>query len=131
MRPSRRISWLKLQRVGEAGLAMGAGTTTMPHEVCAPFWDNEFHVPDFTKWTELASGPQRAADLHAATGGRPERSARWREFSSLIGFDAELRCSLTAGGATWGIVQLNRAAGSSSFFSTTRVSVVRTIAAKR
>jgi DNA-binding CsgD family transcriptional regulator len=99
----------------DSGLAMGAGTTTMPHEVCAPFWDYEFFVPDFTKWTDLASGPQRAADLHTATGGRPERSARWREFGSLIGFDAELRCSLTAGGTTWGIVQLNRAEGASSF----------------
>jgi DNA-binding CsgD family transcriptional regulator len=99
----------------DSGLAMGAGTTTMPHEVCAPFWEYEFHVPDFTKWTDLANGPQRASDLHTATGGRPERSARWREFGQLIGFDAELRGSLTAGGTTWGIVQLNRAAGSRSF----------------
>ena len=99
----------------DSGLAMGAGTTTLPHEVCAPFWDYEFFVPDFTKWTELASGQQKASDLHTATGGRPERSARWREFGSLIGADAELRGSFTAAGATWGMVQLNRASDSSSF----------------
>jgi DNA-binding CsgD family transcriptional regulator len=99
----------------DSGLAMGAGTTTMPHEVCAPFWEYEFHVPDYAKWTDLASGPQKASDLHTATGGRPERSARWREFSNLIGFDGELRGSFTAGGATWGMVQLNRASDSSTF----------------
>jgi DNA-binding CsgD family transcriptional regulator len=99
----------------DSGLAMGAGTTTLPHEVCAPFWDYEFFVPDFTKWAELARGPRKASDLHTATGGRPERSARWREFGRLIGTDAELRASFTDGGLTWGMVQLNRTSGASRF----------------
>jgi DNA-binding CsgD family transcriptional regulator len=99
----------------DSGLAMGAGTTTLPHDVCAPFWDYEFFVPDFSKWTELANGPRKASDLHTATGGRPERSARWRELRRLVDTDAELRASFSDGGRTWGIVQLNRCAGSPNF----------------
>jgi DNA-binding CsgD family transcriptional regulator/GAF domain-containing protein len=99
----------------DSGLAMGAGTTTLPHEVCAPFWDYEFFVPDFSKWTDLATGPRNVSDLHTATGGRPERSARWREFGELIGVDAELRATVTEAGTTWGMVQLNRTAGSPPF----------------
>lgn len=99
----------------ESGLAMGAGTASLPHEVCAPYWDYEFFVPDFTKWLELARAPRKASDLHTATGGRPERSARWREFGRLADTDAELRASFTAGGTTWGVVQLNRCKGASHF----------------
>jgi DNA-binding CsgD family transcriptional regulator len=99
----------------DSGLAMGAGTTSMPHEICAPFWDHEFFVPDYTKFTDLASGPTHVADLHAATGGRPQRSSRWREFGDLLGFDAELRAALTDDGTTWGLVQLNRAKGSKPY----------------
>ncbi|MBS1887399.1 MAG: helix-turn-helix transcriptional regulator [Actinobacteria bacterium] len=98
-----------------SGLAMGAGTTTLPHEICSTFWDHEFFVPDYTKFAELADGRRHVADLHAATGGRPERSPRWREFAGLLGIDAELRATLTDGGLTWGIVQLNRTTGASAF----------------
>jgi len=61
-------------------LGLGAGVVEgMPEKACRPFWEYEFEVPDFNKFTDLANGPRQVADLHAATGGRPERSARWRE----------------------------------------------------
>src|SRR5919201_5315075 len=61
-------------------LGLGAGVAhDMPRTVCAPFWEFEFEVPDFNKFSELARARRPVADLHAATGGRPERSARWRE----------------------------------------------------
>ena len=60
-------------------LGLGAGVAHgMPHTACAPFWEYEFEVPDYNKFSDLARGPRQVADLHAATGGRPERSARWR-----------------------------------------------------
>src|SRR5687767_7915900 len=74
----------------ESQLAMGAGVAPgMPQTVCAPFWEYEFEVPDFNKFSDLVRGPRQVADLHAATGGRPERSARWREFRTLMDADAE------------------------------------------
>lgn len=107
--------WFYAATDPDSGLAMGAGTTTLPHEVCAPYWEYEFFVPDFTKWSELAQAPRKVSDLHTATGGRPERSARWREFGRLVGTDAELRASLTDAGTTWGMVQLNRSEGDGPF----------------
>ncbi len=77
--------------------------------MCAPFWEYEFEVPDFNKFSDLARGPRQVADLHAATGGRPQRSARWREFRTFIDADAELRATFNAGGRGWGLLQLNRA----------------------
>src|SRR5689334_24412124 len=58
-------------------LGLGAGVAYgMPSSACAPFWEYEFEVPDFNKFTDLARAPRTVADLHAATGGRPERPAR-------------------------------------------------------
>ncbi len=112
----------------QTGLAMGAGVVhDMPQTVCRPFWEYEFEVPDFNKFHDLARGPRAVADLHAATGGRPERSARWREFRTHMDADAELRASLRAGGHTWGILHLNRA-GTTRGFSDDEVAFVETIA---
>ena len=97
-------------------LGLGAGVVhDMPQTVCAPFWEYEFEVPDFNKFTDLARGPRPVADLHAATGGRPERSARWRELRTLMDSDAELRATFTAGGRGWGLLQLNRAGAAHGF----------------
>lgn len=91
-------------------LALGAGVAQdMPRTVCAPFWEYEFEVPDYNKFTDLAAGPHQVADLHAATGGRPERSPRWREFRTHLDADAELRATFNAGGRGWGMLHANRA----------------------
>jgi DNA-binding CsgD family transcriptional regulator len=90
-------------------LGIGAGVVhDMPDTVCAPFWAYEFEVPDFNKFADLARGPQQVADLHAATGGRPQRSARWRELRGLMPADAELRATFNAGGRSWGVMHANR-----------------------
>src|SRR4051812_24876918 len=109
-------------------LAMGAGVVDgLPQTVCAPFWEYEFEVPDFNKFTDLAHGPRQVADLHAATGGRPERSARWRQLRTLMDADAELRATFTAGGRGWGLLHLNRA-GTARGFSDEEVAFVEAIA---
>jgi DNA-binding CsgD family transcriptional regulator len=93
----------------ETTLAMGAGIVHgMPDAICQPMWDHEFLVPDFNKFADLGSGPRPVGDLHEATGGRPQRSARYREFKLIGGFGAEARAALTAGGSAWGIAQVNR-----------------------
>jgi DNA-binding CsgD family transcriptional regulator len=109
-------------------LGLGAGVTHgMPHTVCQPFWEYEFEVPDFNKFSDLARAPRQVADLHAATGGRPERSARWREFRTLMDADAELRATFNAGGRGWGLLHVNRA-GTAHGFGDEEVAFVATIA---
>lgn len=109
-------------------LGLGAGVARdMPHTVCAPFWEYEFEVPDFNKFDELARSDRNVADLHAATGGRPERSPRWREFRTLMDLDAELRATFNAGGRGWGLLHVNRA-GTARGFSEDEVGFVETIA---
>ncbi|MDA0183689.1 helix-turn-helix transcriptional regulator [Solirubrobacter phytolaccae] len=109
-------------------LGLGAGVAQdMPHTVCSPFWEYEFEVPDFNKFTDLARGPRQVADLHAATGGRPERSARWRQLRTLMDSDAELRATFNAGGRGWGILHMNRA-GASHGFDAAEQDFVATIA---
>jgi DNA-binding CsgD family transcriptional regulator len=109
-------------------LALGAGVVQgMPAAMCHPFWEYEFEVPDFNKFSDLAHGPRQVADLHTATGGRPARSARWREFRTFMDADAELRATLNAGGRGWGLLHLNRA-GADSGFSDEEVAFVETIA---
>jgi len=109
-------------------LALGAGVVQgMPQAVCHPFWEYEFEVPDFNKFTDLARGPRQVADLHAATGGRPERSARWRELRTLMDSDAELRATFTAGGRGWGLLHANRA-GTARGFDAEEVAFVENIA---
>src|SRR3954467_4454623 len=109
-------------------LALGAGVVHgMPASVCSPFWEYEFEVPDFNKFTDLAHGPRQVADLHAATGGRPERSARWRELRTLLDADAELRATFNAGGRGWGLLHMNRA-GTARGFSDEEVGLVEAVA---
>src|SRR3954462_7970467 len=109
-------------------LGLGAGVVHgMPHTVCAPFWEYEFEVPDFNKFSELARAPRQAADLHAATGGRPQRSARWRELQTQMDAGAELRATFNAGGRGWGLLHLNRAEATRGF-GDEEVAFVETIA---
>jgi DNA-binding CsgD family transcriptional regulator len=95
--------------------------------VCAPFWEYEFEVPDFNKFSDLARGPRQVADLHAATGGRPSRSARWRHLRTLMDADAELRATFNAGDRSWGLLHLTRA-GTARGFGEQEVAFVETIA---
>ena len=109
-------------------LGLGAGVVHgLPDAVCGPFWEYEFEVPDFNKFTDLARAPRHAADLHAATGGRPERSARWRHLRTLMDADGELRATFNAGGRGWGLLHLVRG-GTTRGFAQEEVAFVETIA---
>lgn len=109
-------------------LAQSAGVVRgMPEVVCGPFWEYEFEVPDFNKFADLARGPRQVADLHTATGGRPERSARWREMNRLMDVNAELRGALNIGGRSWGLLHMTRVSAH-SHFSEAEVSFVASVA---
>src|SRR3954452_6823860 len=93
----------------ETTLCIGAGVVRdLPLDMCQPTWDYEFMVPDYLKFADIALSGHPVADLHEATGGRPDRSTRWREYGSATGFRAEVRTTFTLGAATWGIGQFNR-----------------------
>lgn len=93
----------------ETTLTIGAGVVRdLPEDMCQPTWDYEFMVPDYLKFVDIAQSGRPVADLHEATGGRPERSPRWREYGSATGFRSEVRTTFTLDGATWGIGQFDR-----------------------
>lgn len=93
----------------QTSLCTGAGTLRdLPQDQCRPTWDYEYMVPDYLKFTDIAASGRAVADLHEVTGGRPERSARWREYGTATGFRAELRTAFTLDGAMWGVGQFDR-----------------------
>lgn len=97
-------------------LSIGAGIVReLPPDQCQPTWDYEFLVPDYLKFTDIAASGRTVADLHEATGGRPERSPRWREYATATGFRSELRTTFTLGDLTWGIAQFDRLGDSPRF----------------
>lgn len=97
-------------------LCIGAGVVRdLPQDMCQPTWDYEFLVPDYLKFNDIALSGRAVGDLHEATGGRPDRSARWREYGTATGFRAELRTAFTLGGALWGIGQFDRLGDSPRF----------------
>src|SRR3954451_11368010 len=93
-------------------LAIGTGVVReLPADQCEPHWDYEFLVPDYLKYADIARSGRRVADIHDATGGRPERSPRFKQFSAATGVRAEVRLAFTDGSAMWGLGQLNRLSG--------------------
>jgi len=97
-------------------LSIGLGVVSeLPADQCRPTWEYEFLVPDFLKYADIARSGRPVADIHDATGGRPERSPRFREFSASTGYQAEVRLAFTVGDAAWGIGQLNRAGAGARF----------------
>jgi DNA-binding CsgD family transcriptional regulator len=102
----------------ETTLATGMGViSNLPLDQCQPTWDYELLVPDPLKFADIARSGRAVADLHDVTGGRPDRSPRFRQYSVATGFRAEVRIAFTTGKAAWGIAQLNRR-GPGARFST-------------
>lgn len=96
----------------ETTLAIGTGLVRdLPADQCQPHWDYEFLVPDYLKYADIARSGQRVADIHDATGGRPDRSPRFKQYSQATGFRSEVRLMFTVGTAAWGLAQLNRLNG--------------------
>src|SRR3954454_24758749 len=95
----------------ETTLSIGTGLVRdLPPEQCQPHWDYEFLVPDYLKYADIARSGRRVADIHDATGGRPDRSPRFRQYSAATGYRSEVRLAFTMGDAAWGLGQLNRVA---------------------
>src|SRR4051812_348957 len=93
----------------ETTLAIGTGVVReLPAEWCQPHWDYEFLVPDYLKYAEIARSGRHVADIHDATGGRPDASPRFKHYSADTGYGAEVRLIFTVGDAAWGLAQLNR-----------------------
>lgn len=76
-------------------------------EMCQPFWHAEFHEQDAGLYADLARGDGVYA-LRLATGDRPAKSVRYRQFMQPQGFDDELRAVFRVGERTWGFVGLYR-----------------------
>src|SRR3954447_493655 len=94
----------------ETTLVIGTGVVRdLPAEWCQPHWDYEFLVPDYIKYADIARSGRRVADLHEATGGRPERSPRFKHYGADTGYSSEVRMTFTIGESAWGLAQLNRA----------------------
>jgi DNA-binding CsgD family transcriptional regulator len=93
----------------ETTLSIGTGLVRdLPADQCQPHWDYEFLAPDYLKFADIARSGRRVADLHDATGGRPTRSARFKQYSEATGFQSEVRLAFTVGESAWGLGQLNR-----------------------
>ncbi|HWF36652.1 MAG TPA: helix-turn-helix transcriptional regulator [Solirubrobacteraceae bacterium] len=76
---------------------------------------NEYAVEDVNKFEHLARAGRKAATMHEATGGHPERSARFRDLLTPAGLGPELRSAFVADGTTWGALILVRRAGEPEF----------------
>ncbi len=77
--------------------------------------NNEYAVDDVNKFEQLARAKRKAATLSEATGGHPDRSARFRELLTPAGVGPELRSAFVADGATWGALILVRRADQPDF----------------
>ena len=81
-------------------LALGAGVVQgMPQSMCHPFWEYEFEVPDFNKFTDLARGPQLRRDALDEVLGRKLLPAQRVDPPRRAG---ELRRDARCHGATLG-----------------------------
>lgn len=99
----------------DTGLCLGAGMAyNLAEGVCHPFWEHEFHIPDFNKFADLTPADP-VGDLRLATGGKLSRSARYRALNAISDLEDELRATLHAGGRSWGNLQLNRYTGGRPF----------------
>jgi DNA-binding CsgD family transcriptional regulator len=76
---------------------------------------NEYAVDDVNKFQRLARAERKAATLSEATGGRPERSPRFRDLLTPGGYGPELRTVFVADGCSWGSLIMIRRAGQPEF----------------
>jgi hypothetical protein len=69
---------------------------------------SEYGRDDYNSFATIARRRRPAGILSEATRGRPERSARWREFLGPRGTPYELRVAFVTRGRAWGCVVLHR-----------------------
>lgn len=80
----------------------------LPAGFCAGLLENEIWADDYDKVAALARGPRHVGVLGVSTGGRPERSARYRELLAPIGLAREARAACVAAGGCWAWLDLYR-----------------------
>jgi hypothetical protein len=69
---------------------------------------NELCEDDVNKFAQVARRAPPVGILSEATGGRPERSARYRDLLAPHGIEDELRAAFVSDGVMWGGVTLHR-----------------------
>lgn len=79
------------------------------------FFELEYTKPDFLLQNDLASSDSHVGSLILATGGRPERSARWCELLEPFGYRDQLRGALVAPSGCWGFFSLVRTRASGPY----------------
>lgn len=79
------------------------------------FAANEFLDRDVNRWTDLAASVAGVGTLMRATEGRPEDSARYRDFFAPLGLQDELRVALRVDNSCWGYLCLHRATAAAVF----------------
>jgi DNA-binding CsgD family transcriptional regulator len=77
----------------------------------------EFFEEDFNALADLAGRPCPVGILSEETGGRPDRSARYRDVLRPLGLESELRAVFVARSGTWGAAGLFREQGRPDFDS--------------
>jgi DNA-binding CsgD family transcriptional regulator len=87
----------------------------MDAALCWPFWHSEFHDNDLLQFRDVARRPMPADSLRLASGGRPVRSPRYREFLQPQGYDDEARVAFRTGTTTWAVAGLYREKGRPGF----------------
>lgn len=76
---------------------------------------SEYERDDYNSFAALARRRAPVGILSEATRGRPERSARYREFLSPCGTPFEMRAAMLTRGRAWGCVVFHRTEGTGDF----------------
>ncbi|MET9401781.1 helix-turn-helix transcriptional regulator [Kitasatospora sp. NPDC002965] len=91
-------------------VADGLQPTAFEHAIWLEMWSD-----DTTRFADIRAAGRVVETVHRATGGRPERSVRYRELLAENGLGDELRMNFDVGGGRWGAAALMREAGSAPF----------------
>lgn len=90
------------------GAFSGTFAFDIPDAAAAAFYANELSGQDVVTFTSLAAASVPVDSLFSATDGQPQRSARWREVISPLGWGDELRAAIQCEGRPWGYLCLHR-----------------------
>ena len=90
---------------------MGEGSA----EDDAVFFDRIYFEESLGRISSMLRERRLVESLSEATGGRPERSLRYREQLQPMGFAHEVSSVFTDGGGLWGVMDLSRRAGAPDF----------------
>lgn len=92
---------------------------------------SEYERDDYNAWAALARRRAPVGILSEATRGRPERSARYREWLTPAGLPFEMRAAFVTRRRAWGCVGFHRSETSGDFQRPGRPVAGATFAADR